>query len=73
MVTRLLEKAFTEVSKLPEQEQDTLAAIIFEELASERRWEEAFAASGEVLAQLADEALAEHRAGMTQELDPDRL
>ena len=73
MVTRLLEKAFTEVSKLPEQEQDTLAAMIFEELESERRWEEAFAASGEVLAQLANEALAEHRAGMTQELDPDRL
>jgi hypothetical protein len=73
MVTRLLEKAFTEVSKLPEQEQDTLAAMIFEELESERRWEEAFAASGEVLAQLANEALAEHHAGMTQELDPDRL
>jgi aspartate/glutamate racemase len=73
MVTKLLEKAFTEVSKLPAQEQDTLAAIIFEELASERRWKEAFSASTEVLAELADEALAEHHEGRTQELDPDRL
>jgi len=73
MVTKLLEKAFAKASELPEREQDALAAVILEELASERRWEKAFAASNEVLAQLADEALAEHREGRTQVLDPDRL
>lgn len=72
-MTKLLEKAFTEASKLPEREQDALAAMILEELASERRWEKAFADSERVLAQLADEALAEHREGRTQVLDPERL
>lgn len=73
MVTGLLEKAFVEASKLSEQEQTVLATWILEELASERRWEKAFAISEDVLAQLADEALIEHREGRTQVLEPDRL
>ncbi|HYO50653.1 MAG TPA: hypothetical protein VEW94_12455 [Chloroflexia bacterium] len=72
-MTELLEKAFTEAAKLPKQEQDALAAWILEELASERRWEEAFAASGDILDQLAEEALAEHRAGRTHVLDPNKM
>lgn len=44
-----------------------------EELASERRWDELFAESADVLSELADEALAEHAAGRTTELDPDKL
>ncbi len=72
-MTKLLEEAFAEASKLPEQEQDALAAVILEELASERRWDQAFADSADLLAQLADQALAEHRAGKTQVLDPERL
>jgi hypothetical protein len=71
-MTELLEKAFTEASKLPMQEQDVLAAWILEELTSERRWEEAFVVSGDILDQLADEALTEHRAGRTQVLDPNK-
>lgn len=72
-MTKLLEEAFAEASKLPEQEQDALAAVILEELASERRWDQAFADSADLLAQLADQALAEHRAGKTHVLDPERL
>ena len=72
MITSTLEKAFAEVSKLTEQEQDALATWILEELASERRWETAFANSADMLAQLAGEALAEHRQGQTQVLDPDK-
>jgi hypothetical protein len=72
-MTKLLEEAFAEASKLPEQEQDALAAAILEELASERRWDQAFADSADLLAQLADQALAEHRAGKTHVLDPERL
>jgi hypothetical protein len=72
-MTKLLEEAFAEASKLPEQEQDALAAVILEELASERRWDQAFADSADLLAQLAEQALAEHRAGKTQVLDPERL
>lgn len=72
-MTKLLEKAFDAVSKLPEQEQDAIAAWILEEIASERRWEELFAQSPQALEQLADEALAEFRAGRTQVLDPNQL
>lgn len=60
MITSSLEKAFAEAARLIEQEQDALAAWILEELASERRWETAFANSAGLLAQLADEALVEH-------------
>ena len=65
MITSTLEKAFAEAAKFTEREQDALAAWILEELASERRWETAFASSADMLAQLADEALAEHRQGRT--------
>jgi hypothetical protein len=63
----LLEKAFAEAAKLPEEEQEAFAQWLLQELASERRWDEAFAASADALAQLADEALAEHRAGQIEE------
>jgi len=67
-MTKLLKRAFDEASKLPEPEQDALAKALLEELESERRWDELFAASGDVLEKLADEALAEHRAGRTEKL-----
>ena len=72
-MTKLLEKAFAEASKLPDQEQDAFAAWVLEELASEQRWDELFARSSDTLERLANEALAEFRAGRTQPLDPDKL
>jgi hypothetical protein len=69
----LLKRAFVEVSQLPRREQDAFAIWILEELASERRWAEIFARSEDMLAQLADEALVEHRKGRTRVLDPDKL
>jgi hypothetical protein len=72
-MTQLLTKAFEEAAKLPEPDQNTLANWILAELISELQWEKAFAASEDLLAKLADEALVEHRAGRTLELDPERL
>ena len=72
-MTKLLQKAFDEASKLPEVEQDALGRVLLEELASERRWEKLFAGSHDLLANLADQALAEHRGGRTEKLDPDKL
>jgi hypothetical protein len=68
-MTKLLEKAFAEASRLPTTEQDAVAALILEELASERRWAGAFAKSQDKLAALADEALAEDDRGETEPLD----
>jgi hypothetical protein len=72
-MTKLLEKAFQEASTLSEEDQDTLAALLLEEMADEARWDKAFAESPDLLEKLGDEALAEIRAGKTLPLDPDRL
>lgn len=65
-MTQLLEKALNEVAKLSASEQDAMAAILLDELASEQRWTESFAKSQDVLSRLAEEALAEYAAGRTK-------
>jgi len=67
-MTQLLEKALSEISKLSASEQDAVAAILLEELASEKRWSESFAKSQDLLAKLAEKALADHAAGRTTPL-----
>lgn len=51
--------------------QEILAVL--EEADAERRWDELFAKSPDMLVRLADEARAERRAGRTRDLDPDSL
>ena len=70
-MTKRLEQAFSEAAKLPPEEQEAFAAILLEELASERRWAEAFAKSPATLSRLAAQALKEHRAGRTRPLQSD--
>ncbi|HEX3578079.1 MAG TPA: hypothetical protein VHY33_05895 [Thermoanaerobaculia bacterium] len=72
-MTGLLEKAMAEAAKLPEEEREAVGAWILAELESERRWDELFAKSQDVLGRLAEEARREYRAGLTQPLDPDKL
>lgn len=72
-MSNLMSKAIEEINKLPEREQEALAAWILEELASERKWTQLYADSEDLLAQMADEALTEHRAGKTRPLDSDKL
>ncbi|HEX4332286.1 MAG TPA: hypothetical protein VH040_09115 [Usitatibacter sp.] len=67
-MTHLLKKAMSEVEKLPESEQDAVAALVLEELASEQRWTESFSKSQDALAKLAEKALADHAAGRTKPL-----
>jgi hypothetical protein len=69
----LLQQAFAQAGKLPAAEQDLLATRLLTELAAEDEFDRTLAGSGEKLALLANEALAEHRAGLTEELDPERL
>ena len=72
-MTKLLQKAFHEVSKLPEAEQNVFAKWLLEELASDRRWEKTFAESEDVLSKLAEDALKQHRKGRTKPLNIDEL
>lgn len=71
---KLLERAIEEAQKLPESEQEAIGAWLLVEIDSERRWDELFSRPpSEALKRMAEEALAEHRAGRTLPLDPDRL
>lgn len=74
-MTKLLEEAFARVSELPQEEQDRFARFLLAELESERQWTELFnrPESEGMLERLADEALAEHRAGRTRPLDVEDL
>ena len=65
-MTKALERAFREASKLSDNEQDALAEAILTEVLGEDEWERSFSASAGVLEDLADEAIEDHRAGKTQ-------
>jgi len=71
-MTALLEKALNQVSALPPEEQDAVASLILDEIESEKRWDELFAGSQGQLSRLAEEAIADYRAGKTTPLDPER-
>ena len=62
---RLLEKVIAEASKLSEEEQEAFAALMLSELESERRWDDLFVRSQDLLAKMAEEARQEYRAGTT--------
>jgi len=65
-MTKLLQKAMNQVATLPASEQDAVAAIVLEELTSEKRWSDSFATSQGKLASLAEEALAGYMARRTK-------
>ncbi len=72
-MTTKLQEAFERAQQLSPEEQDRFGAWMLAELNSEERWQELFARSPELLERMADSALAEHRAGKTLPLDPDKL
>lgn len=72
-MTKLLEQAIATLRDLPDAEQDAIAKIVMDEVSADRRWDEVLAKSPEKLRKLADKAWAEHEAGQSQELDPDKL
>jgi hypothetical protein len=70
-MTTLLKKAFDEATKLPDVEQNALARWLLDELESEKKWEQSFAESEDVLEKLADEALEAKKQGKTTRLEFD--
>lgn len=72
-MTQLLERAFTEVRKLSESDQDAIAALILDELADEQRWDAAFAKSQDELAGLAAKVRADVTAGRVSDQGFDDL
>jgi hypothetical protein len=72
-MTELLQQALAEMQKLPDADQDAIAAIILEEIADERRWDEAFARSQEQLGRLADRVREDILAGRVRDIGVDEL
>ena len=64
-MNKMLERAIAEVSRLPEDEQEAIACLIIEEMEAERGWDERFAKSGNMLAEMARKAKAQHQRGET--------
>lgn len=62
-MSQLLDQAVAEARKLPNAEQDAIAAIILEEIEDDRRWEETLARSPEKLAALVTRAEEQVRTG----------
>lgn len=74
-MSQLMEQALEKARQLPEHDQEAIAAIILQEIESEQRWNELFARpeSADLLARMADEALAEAKAGRAVRLDDNVL
>ena len=72
-MTKLLEKAFEEASKLPETDQNMLARRWLADLEAEMKWDTLFAQSEDVLEQMARETLEADERGETEPLDPENL
>jgi hypothetical protein len=70
-MTKRWEQAAAMVAELSDTDQDAIAEVVMAELASEARWQRLFAASQDVLADLAEEALAAHKEGKTHVLELD--
>ena len=72
-MTQLLVQALDAVQKLPPAEQDAIASIILQELADERRWDDAFARTQSQLERLAEKVEADIAAGRVCDLGMDDL
>lgn len=68
-MTHALVSTVAQAQKHPPEQQDVLAAILLEEIASEQRWSQSFSRAEHVLEALAAQALAEFEAGKTRPLD----
>lgn len=70
-----LKQAFLKASQLPEADQIKFARFLLTELEAYRQWQALFfrPESEDLLECMADEALSDHRTGLTSPLGPEKL
>ncbi len=70
-----LKQAFLKASQLPKADQIKFARFLLTELAANCHWQALLSRpeSEELLERMADEALSDHRAGLTSPLGPNKL
>ena len=71
----IVEQMFQKVMQLSLNDQEAIASIVLQEIESEQRWDELFATpnSQDLLSRMADQALAEAKAGRATKLDLNEL
>jgi len=67
-MTKLLEKAFSEASRLPTTMQNMIAERLLKDINAEAKWDESFAETQNELSRLADEAVTDFKNGKTKQL-----
>jgi len=67
-MTTLLETAFEKASELSEIEQNRFAKIFMDEIESEKKWDNLFSESEDLLADMADMALKDYNKNNTTPL-----
>jgi hypothetical protein len=72
-MTELLKQAISKIKTLPSDQQEAISSIILEEIEEDKRWDQSFTPSPDLLVKIAAEAMTEYRQGKTQELDPETL
>jgi len=74
-MTKILEEAFSKARTLPQEDQDAIGSIVLQEIEADRHWDELFAnpRSADLLAKMADLALAHKRVGNAKPLDVNDL
>ena len=70
-MTTALQHAFAQAAKLSEAEQEVLATRLLAELEAENEFDRKVANTSHHLAEMAREALAEHRRGESEALNPE--
>ena len=68
-MTKLLKEAFEKATKLPDQEQDSIAVHIILEVDSRNQWDQTLASTQDQLEAMATEAVEEHEKGKTTPAD----
>lgn len=69
-MTVLLERAIHRVLDMPARRQNAIARFLLAEMDAEEQWDASFSASQNELANLAGDAIEEHRRGRTRKMDP---
>ena len=69
VMSKLLEQAVNEASRQSLEEQETIAALILEEIMDEQEWERQFTNTKSYLADLGEKALQQVREGKTREVE----
>jgi hypothetical protein len=72
MITSALALAVERASKSSAEEQEVIAALIIDELESEKKWDFLLSNSKGKLAEMANRAISEHRAGKTYSIPDSR-